>query len=78
MSELNKEDVAEIWKMIDPRKGTFEFGFKAGEAPPLTEKRPHWMLKFSRTWPNPSGPIIFLFTLKEGYDQGYNDAKNGN
>lgn len=63
------KEVAEVWKMNDPRKGILEFGFKAGEGPKLPENKPEWMLNFSRTWPNPSGPVIMMFTLKPGYEQ---------
>lgn len=77
---MNKENVAEIWKMNDPRKGIMEFGYKAGEGPKITKQRPEWMLNFSRSWPSPNGPIIFQFTLKEGHEQDaidflYNDIQ---
>ena len=77
--QLPIEEIAELWKMNDPRKGILEFGFKAGEGPEIPKDKPEWMLKFSRTWPDPSGPVIFMFTLKEGFEQEaidflYNDT----
>lgn len=80
MSDYPKE-IVEVWKMNDPRKGILEFGYKMNDTPKLPKKKPHWMINFARTWPNPSGPIIFTFTLKEGYEQQaidflYNDIQD--
>lgn len=64
MSDLELKDVAELWIMHTP-KGTFDFGFKAGEGPKLGGNKPVWMKDFKRTWDNPQDPVTFEFTLSD-------------
>lgn len=75
---LSKEDAAVIWIMHTPR-GTFEFGYKAGEDPTPFEKPPIWMSDLSKKWDNPQDPVTFEFTLSdESYVQdAFNYLHNG-
>lgn len=57
-----KDEIVEIWTM-HTKKGTFDFGYKMGEAPHIMPIQPSWMTKFSKKWDNPSDPIKYEFTL---------------
>lgn len=73
MSKLDIKDVAIVWIMHTPR-GTFEFGYKAGEDPVPFKKPPVWMKDFKKSWDNPADPVKFEFTLAD--EQYVQDAFN--
>jgi hypothetical protein len=70
---MSKSEIAVMWIMHTPR-GTFDFGYKAGEAPPTFDKPPVWMGKFRKQWHRPQDPVIFEFTLTD--EQYAQDAFN--
>jgi hypothetical protein len=82
MSELEAKEVAVMW-IMHTQKGTFDFGYKAGEDPDPPKTQPVWMKDFKKKWDNPSDPVTFEFTLAdEMYIQDalnylYNGPANG-
>lgn len=80
--ELDREDVAVMW-IMHTSKGTFDFGYKMGEAPEANGDKPSWMGDFKRKWDSPTDPVTFEFTLTdESYIQDamnflYNGPVNG-
>lgn len=73
MSNLPLDQVAVMW-IMHTAKGTFDFGYKPGEDPPIFKKPPVWMKDFKKTWDNPQDPVTFEFTLSD--EQYIQDALN--